>query len=169
MTSNQSFSAARALSQERRSSLCACGCSCSSESTFSQMNMQKSKSDGRRPKSEIPQGGTKAETRSACLHIHCSHGTLFGIRNSNFLRISAFGFRISAALLLLAAFLPACSKKPVPPAVLARVGNHEITIQDFEREVQWYEKGRRPLPDKQALLEQMISRELRLQKAKALG
>jgi len=53
--------------------------------------------------------------------------------------------------------------------VLVKVGSHEITIQDFDREVQWWQNSRRPMPDQDTLLQQMISRELRLQKAKALG
>jgi len=136
---------------------------------FGQMNMQQSKSEGRRPKAEIPQSGTKAEIRSACSHIDSRHGSLFGLRPSDFFRISPFGLRIFPALLLIAALLPACSKKSIGPNVLARVGAREITVQDFERELQWYEKSRRPVPEKEALLEQMISRELRLQKAKASG
>jgi hypothetical protein len=78
----------------------------------------------------------------------------------------------SCVLALLAVVLVSagCSKqKPVNPNVLARVGSHEITVQDFEREVQWWRNSRRPMPDRDALLEQMIHRELRLQKAKAAG
>ena len=130
------------------------------------MNTEKSKSEFRGPNSEID---PKAELRTECSQIDSRPRSLFGIRNSNFLRISAFGFRISAALLLISALLPACSKKSVGPNVLARVGAREITVEDFERELQWYEKSRRPMPDREALLEQMISRELRLQKAKASG
>jgi peptidyl-prolyl cis-trans isomerase C len=82
--------------------------------------------------------------------------------------ISSFVIRHSS-LLLLFALLPSCSKKSPNPNVLARVGNHCITVQDFEREAQWYEKSRRPMPEKEVLLQQMINRELRLQKAKAAG
>src|SRR6266567_924785 len=166
MTSKQCFSAARALSPQPRNSSCGCACSCSNEFVAMEkiLGQMKQKSEIRNPKSER---NPKAEIRSACSDIDSRHGSPFGIRNSNFLRISAFGVRISAALLLVAALLPACSRKSVGPNVLARVGNHEITIQDFEREMQWYEKSRRPMPEREALLEQMISRELRLQKARA--
>src|SRR5436190_945992 len=50
------------------------------------------------------------------------------------------------------------------PGVLVRVGTRVITIEDFNREVQWRLKNGRALPpDKQALLAEMIGRELRLQ------
>jgi parvulin-like peptidyl-prolyl isomerase len=53
--------------------------------------------------------------------------------------------------------------------VLAKVGNANITLQDFQREVEWYTRNQRSLPEKQALLDEMISREARLQRARALG
>jgi parvulin-like peptidyl-prolyl isomerase len=53
--------------------------------------------------------------------------------------------------------------------VLARVGDNVITTDDFKNEVQWRLSHHRPLPDKTALLEEMVGRELALQKAKALG
>jgi parvulin-like peptidyl-prolyl isomerase len=49
------------------------------------------------------------------------------------------------------------------------VGNREITAADFKQEVEWRKQNERPLPDKEILLGEMISRELALQKAKALG
>jgi parvulin-like peptidyl-prolyl isomerase len=72
-------------------------------------------------------------------------------------------------LALLLAFGFGCAKKAVNENVLARVGSREITVQDFEREAQWWQSSRRPMLERDALLEQMIRRELRLQKAKATG
>src|SRR5438876_1008018 len=77
---------------------------------------------------------------------------------------------VACLVLALTGLFTSCTRKPAAnPNVLVKVGSHEITIQDFDREVQWYVKSRRPLPDKETVLEQMISRELRLQKAKASG
>src|SRR5438874_12854557 len=115
------------------------------------------KSEIQNPKSEARINDARAAAANS------GKATGFGFR------ISDFGFRISASLLLLLALLSGCSRKAVSTNILARVGSHEITIQDFDREVQWYVKSRRPLPDKETVLEQMISRELRLQKAKASG
>ena len=64
------------------------------------------------------------------------------------------------------AILPGCSKKIQTANVLVKVGAREITTDDFEREVQWYQRNGRPLPEKETLLEQLVSRELRLQKAR---
>ncbi len=75
---------------------------------------------------------------------------------------------LSGLVSLLAAFT-GCSNKPSEVGVLARVGAQVITREDFEKEVQWRVSNQRPLPDKQALLEEMIARETRLQKARALG
>ena len=77
--------------------------------------------------------------------------------------------QMMASLALLVALGFGCAKKAVNENVLARVGNHEITVQDFERETQWWQASRRPMPSRDALLEQMIHRELRLQKARAAG
>src|SRR5205814_2494414 len=49
------------------------------------------------------------------------------------------------------------------------VGSKVITIDDFKKEVKWCRDHHRPLPEKSALLEEMISHELALQKATALG
>jgi hypothetical protein len=75
---------------------------------------------------------------------------------------------VLAAALLLAA-LPACSKRPSNEGVLVRVGTNAITVDDFRREVEWRRTTGRPVPGKQALLDEMIGRELRLQKARAAG
>ena len=61
-----------------------------------------------------------------------------------------------------------CSPKP-SGQVLARVGDRVITTDDFKKEVQWRLSHHHPLPEKTALLDEMVARELALQKAKALG
>jgi hypothetical protein len=71
-------------------------------------------------------------------------------------------------ILLVSLALISCTKK-TPSTILAKIGNRQITVEDFEREVQWHLTNHRPLPDKQVLLDQMISHELRLQKARSLG
>jgi peptidyl-prolyl cis-trans isomerase C len=55
------------------------------------------------------------------------------------------------------------------PAVLAKVGAREIAIEDFQQEVAWRRQNGRPVPDKAMLLEEMIARELRVQKARVAG
>lgn len=62
-----------------------------------------------------------------------------------------------------------CKPRATAPAILAKVGSHEIRIEDFNNEVAWRQKNHRPLPEKEALLEEMISRELLVQKARAAG
>ncbi|WP_040549869.1 peptidylprolyl isomerase [Pedosphaera parvula] len=87
-------------------------------------------------------------------------------------RIIANRCRVAVIISLLA-MLPlfaGCSKKVVVNSpVLAKVGSREITTADFEQEVQWRIKTQRSLPDKQALLQEMILHELNLQKAKVAG
>jgi parvulin-like peptidyl-prolyl isomerase len=74
------------------------------------------------------------------------------------------------ALPLCLALISGCSQKPVVnPNVLVKVGTREITVADYEREVKWRVDNSRPLPEKQALLDEMILKELRLQKARAAG
>jgi peptidyl-prolyl cis-trans isomerase C len=85
------------------------------------------------------------------------------VRENRFQVLAALG-----AAALLAAFA-GCSPKPVETGVLVRVGKHAITVDDFEKEVQWRVQNQRPLPSKTALLDEMIARELRLQKARATG
>jgi peptidyl-prolyl cis-trans isomerase C len=64
--------------------------------------------------------------------------------------------------------LSGCSPKR-SGEVLARVGNTVITTDDFKHEMQWRLDHSRPLPEKSALLEEMIAHELALQKVQALG
>ncbi len=73
---------------------------------------------------------------------------------------------LSAVLGLTAGCKP---KATAPVLVLAKVGSHEIRVEDFNNEVQWRLKNHRPLPGKEALLEEMIARELLVQKARAAG
>ena len=72
------------------------------------------------------------------------------------------------ALLALMVVVNGCSPKR-SGEVLARVGDEVITTDDFKTEVQWRLGHHHPLPDRSALLEEMIARQLALQKAKALG
>ena len=62
-----------------------------------------------------------------------------------------------------------CKAKVTAPDLLAKVGSREIRVEDFKRELEWRRKNHRPLPDKEALLEEMITRELLVQKARAAG
>jgi parvulin-like peptidyl-prolyl isomerase len=72
------------------------------------------------------------------------------------------------AVLLGGLMMVGCSKKPSSD-VLAKVGTHEITVQDFEQELNWYVQNGQPVPERGALLDQLVGRELRQQKARALG
>ncbi len=74
-----------------------------------------------------------------------------------------------SAVLGLAAGCKPQATSPVAPIVLAKVGSREIRVEHFNYEVQWRLKNHRPLPDKEALLEEMINRELLVQKARAAG
>jgi len=76
--------------------------------------------------------------------------------------------RSAVVILALAAVLNGCAPKP-SGEVLARVGDKVITADDFKNEVKWRTDHHRPLPEKSALLEEMISHELALQKAAVLG
>lgn len=76
--------------------------------------------------------------------------------------------RSAVAALALVAMLSGCSPKP-SGEVLARVGDKVITTDDFKEEVKWRLDHHHPLPEKSALLEEMIAHELALQKATALG
>ncbi len=74
----------------------------------------------------------------------------------------------AVAALALAVVLSGCSPKH-SGEVLARVGDKVITTEDFKQEAKWRVEHHRPLPEKSALLDEMIARELALQKATALG
>lgn len=61
-----------------------------------------------------------------------------------------------------------CAKKS-PDNVLAQVGKEVITTDDFKAELQRRQANRQPVPDRQALLEEMIARVAMVQRAKATG
>jgi len=79
------------------------------------------------------------------------------------------GLILSVGLVLCVAMGSGCSKQGTAPNVLAKVGGREITIEDFEQEVQWRVRQGQPLPGKQELLDDLINRELSQQKARAAG
>lgn len=72
---------------------------------------------------------------------------------------------LAAAAGILAA---GCSPKK-SANVLARVGDRDITVEDFQAELKFRTANRQPVPDRQALLEQMIARETLVQQARAAG
>ena len=76
--------------------------------------------------------------------------------------------QLACAALAVAAALSGCSKKPAAD-VLARVGDREITVADFKAEYEQRQKDHLPLPDRQALLDQLVDRETFLQQARAAG
>jgi parvulin-like peptidyl-prolyl isomerase len=71
---------------------------------------------------------------------------------------------VSTLVLLLAS----CSKAP-SPKVLATVGARQITIGDFRQEIERRHANRKPVPDKETLLQEMINYEALLQRATASG
>jgi len=74
-----------------------------------------------------------------------------------------------AAIIVVAVVLASgCSKKSAPD-VLARVGGQVITVADFQAEMQRRSANRQPLPDRQALLEDMIARAALVERARAAG
>lgn len=76
------------------------------------------------------------------------------------------GLGAVAALLLLSG----CSEKSVPHSVvLARVGDREITEADFKWEVERRQKAGQPLPDRGAVLQDMVLHESLLQRARSSG
>ncbi|HEX7652239.1 MAG TPA: peptidylprolyl isomerase, partial [Verrucomicrobiae bacterium] len=71
-------------------------------------------------------------------------------------------------LLAAAAVLAGCSPKPAPE-VLAQVGTNSITPADLQAECERRQAGHLVLPDKAALLDQLIDRQAMLQQARAAG
>jgi peptidyl-prolyl cis-trans isomerase C len=66
--------------------------------------------------------------------------------------------------------LAGCSRAPVPdPTVVATVGDRTIRAEDVQQEIAWRQRHRRPVPEPAVLLEEMISQEALLQKARAAG
>lgn len=72
------------------------------------------------------------------------------------------------AVLALVVVVSGCSPRRTGE-VLARVGDEVITTDDFKQEVQWRLNHHHPLPERSALLEEMIARQSALQRAKTLG
>jgi peptidyl-prolyl cis-trans isomerase C len=69
----------------------------------------------------------------------------------------------------LLAWLPlGCSRAP-RATVLATVGDHQITADDFRNEMQRRHAARRPIPDKAILLQEMVLAEAMVQRARAAG
>jgi parvulin-like peptidyl-prolyl isomerase len=73
-------------------------------------------------------------------------------------------FSVIGLGLLLAGF-----SKQEAPKVLARVGDRAITVDDFQREVERLRKGRKPVPDKATLLQEMVQFEAQLLRARKAG
>ncbi len=87
---------------------------------------------------------------------------------NSFPKSAAAAVRLMGAAGLLA--LAGCAKPPAPdPTVLATVGDRVIRVADVEREIAWRQSARRGVPEPRALLEEMISQESLMQKARAAG
>ena len=72
----------------------------------------------------------------------------------------------AAALVALAG----CGRSPAPdPTVLAIVGDRVIRVEDVQREIAWRQSARRGVQEPRALLEEMITQESLVQKARATG
>lgn len=69
---------------------------------------------------------------------------------------------------LILASLIGCKKAERSP-VLASVGEHQIRMDDFRKEVDRRQALRQPLPDREALLEEMITHQALLQRARQAG
>ena len=66
--------------------------------------------------------------------------------------------------------LAGCAKPPAPdPTILATVGDRVIRVEDVQREIAWRQSARRGVQEPRALLEEMISQESLVQKARAAG
>lgn len=66
--------------------------------------------------------------------------------------------------------LAGCSRSPAPdPTILATVGDRVICAEDVQHEIAWRQSHRRSVPEPAALLEEMISQEALVQKARAAG
>ncbi len=72
------------------------------------------------------------------------------------------------AVSLVLACLAGC-KKAEQSLVLASVGQHQISMDDFRKEIERRQALRQPLPDREALLEEMIAHQALLQRARQAG
>lgn len=79
--------------------------------------------------------------------------------------------RLGLSLLAgLALSLSSCAKREIPASdVLATVGAVQIRTADFQREVERRRAAGQPVPDKQVLLQEMVSTEALLQRAQSVG
>jgi len=66
------------------------------------------------------------------------------------------------------ALMAGCGKK-TPDNILARVGGENITVEDFQNELQHRTANRLPIPAREQLLEDMIARAALVQRAKNSG
>jgi len=74
----------------------------------------------------------------------------------------------SALTVVVALALAGCSEK-IPADVLAKVGTHEIRTADLQREAERRRKLGRGVPEKKALLQEMVQYEALIQRAKSAG
>lgn len=74
-----------------------------------------------------------------------------------------------ACLALLLLLAVSCGRTPQPKNLLATVGDRQILTEDLLREAERRQKARQRVPDKAALLEQMVEQEAMLARARALG
>lgn len=78
-------------------------------------------------------------------------------------------FRFAALVGLAILTLAAGCKKKAASEVLARVGDQTITVHDFQAELQRRIANRQTIPDRQKLLEEMITRATLVQRARVAG
>jgi peptidyl-prolyl cis-trans isomerase C len=78
-------------------------------------------------------------------------------------------FCVGALFVALVAGLASGCGKKAEPNVLARVGEQVITVEDFKAEMQRRKAADRRLPDRQALLDEMILRAALVERARTEG
>src|SRR5437899_57139 len=87
-------------------------------------------------------------------------------RSSRDWSLSHWSFIIWPFILAAILLVSGCSKHSAPaPDVLAKVGSAEIRLADFNHEVERRAKANQPVVSAEALLDEMIGRELLLLKA----
>jgi len=84
------------------------------------------------------------------------------------MKLIAPTFRAGIALAMAALLAAGCGKKAAPD-VLAQVGGQVITVADFQAEIDWRIHNRQSLPERQALLEEMVDRLALVQRSRAAG
>jgi parvulin-like peptidyl-prolyl isomerase len=70
---------------------------------------------------------------------------------------------------LLGLLVASCAKQAAPKTVLATVGSRPITAEDVRSEVERRQKAHQPVPEKSALLQEMVAHEALLQRARQAG